>query len=479
MNKNIKGRQGEINNIARLRKIEKPWGYELIFTEGTKYTGKVIVVNEGERLSLHYHNNKEETLFLRRGIAKVSLQGRTVTLRPGDRIHLLPKVKHRIEALEECEFFEASTPELSQSVRLEDDYGRAQPPSFAVIMAGGEGMRLWPLSRRSRSKHLLNLTGNASLIQETVKRIRGTFCLHDIFVVTQCDQFDRLKAEITDISRANFILEPMARNTAPCAGLAAIKLEQICPEGIMVLLPADHLIEGEENFLESLATAVQVARADNQLVLLGIKPKRGDTGYGYIHLGRPYKKSKGLSALSIKGFIEKPDSEQAEHLFKAGCYLWNSGIVVAKVSTLLEAIKAHLPDLHAGLRKIKRVLNGGNEESVSEKVYKDLKATSLDYGILEKARNVLVIPCDFAWSDLGSWTAVAEVHRSGVSGQQVVRDVEDCFIWSPNKLVAALGVKGLIVVETEDCLLICSKDRCQEVKVLVQELEKRGLREFI
>lgn len=463
---------------GRARKVEKPWGYELIFAQKGKYMGKVIVVNKGKRLSLHYHDDREETLFLSRGIAKVSVQGRTMTLRPGESIHILPKVRHRIEAIEDCQLFEVSTPEVSPPVRLEDDYDRTQQPSFAVFMAGGEGVRLWPLSRKARPKHLLNLVRGTSLIRETVDRIRGDFPVHNVFIVTQRHHFDQLFAEIPDIPQMNFILEPLARNTAACAGLAALKLEQIYPEAVVALLPADHFIEGKERFLEILNIAIQAARDTSELVLLGVKPTRMDSGYGYFQLGARHKEFNGLPVSRLTKFLEKPGIEVTEQLLKNGLCLWNSGIVVTKVSTLLNAIKLYLPDLHAGLEKIRRSLGKESEESVTEKVYKSLPTISLDYGILEKAPNVLAIPGDFGWSDLGSWAGVGELCPS-VTRRQVFVDAEDCFVWSPNKLVAALGVKGLIVIETDDCIFICSKERGQDVRLLVEELEKAGLKEYL
>ncbi len=335
------------------------------------------------------------------------------------------------------------------------------------------------LSRRARPKHLLNLVGKSSLIRDTVERIRPAFSVHDIYIVTQRDQFDGILAEVPEIPKGNFIIEPYARNTAACAGLAAIKLEQIYPDGVVALLPADHFVEGGERFLEVLNVAIQLARDEEELILLGVKPTRADSGYGYLQLGARHRGLNGLPAFKLKKFLEKPGQEDAEELLKRGSCLWNSGILVTRVSILLDAVRRYLPDLYTGLERIRRAAGKSGVESVTEKVYQELPSISLDYGILERASNLLAVPGDFGWSDLGSWAALGELYPAGATGRQVFVDGEDCFIWSPKKLVATLGVKGLVVAESEDCLLICSKERCQDVKLLVRELDRLGLGEHL
>lgn len=475
--------------MSFMEKIDKPWGHELIFAQAPGYIGKVLHVKSGEGLSLQYHNVKDETIWVQKGLLRLKFQQgsgpfKTLLLKKGDSFRIPPRMKHRMEAVEDCEILEVSTPQTGDVVRLEDNYGRALGLEVAVIMAGGEGTRLWPWSRCQRPKHLLNLLGDHSLLKETIKRVRLGFSPHQIFLITQKNQVKGIMEDLPELPGENIISEPWGRNTAPAAGLAAVKLREICGDAVMILLPADHYINQGDKLLAALKAASQVARQENALVVVGVKPTGPESGFGYLHLKDKLKRLSGQWVYSLDRFVEKPPKKMAESFLKQGGYLWNCGILVTPVAVLLEALKAHLPRLYAGLEKIGQVLGKANEEEVTARVYRRLQGMSLDYGILEKSKRVLAVAGNFAWSDVGCWQALDGLlgkKKSGniIAARRMTIDTKDCLIYSPQKLVATLGIENLIVVETADSLLVCRKDRSQDVKLLVDRLRKQGLKEYL
>ena len=382
---------------------------------------------------------------------------------------------------------------------------------YAVILAGGSGTRFWPLSRESRPKQLLQIVGEDSLLRETIKRIRGFVPGKNIWIVTTEDKAQDIRFHIDSLGplakEIQFINEPLGRNTAPAVGLAALYLNQVSPESIMVVLPSDHAIPDADKFLRDLKPAVQGAKEDS-LVTFGIKPIRPETGYGYIKV-RSKMKSKGL--LKVDRFFEKPDLKTAKRYLSHGGYFWNSGIFVFKTSQLLTEIQTHLPSLYDALKKIEVILFQPDKPykrdkldrpsipqsppSVAEQLrrtgaignrqlvtlYSRLKPISIDYGIMERSPNILMVHARFRWSDLGSWAALDEViekDKTGniLKGNTINIGSQNSTVFAGDRLVATIGLKDMVVVDTPDATLVTPKDRVQEVRKIVETL-KQGDRE--
>ncbi len=362
---------------------------------------------------------------------------------------------------------------------------------FAVIMAGGSGTRFWPLSREKMPKQLLKIGAEDTLIQETVKRVLPLINREDIFVVTNHNLADaintQLSAKFGETWDMNFILEPEARNTAPALGLAALHLNRIDPDGIMVVFSADHSIRKADEFLRLLRKAGNAA-VDNYLVTLGIKPDRPETGYGYIKAGDPCYgseiKDQNAGVCRVEAFVEKPNIETARDYLRQGKYYWNSGIFIWKTSALLHEIEKHAPSLYKGLMEIQKSIGTDTETEVIRQVFKKLESISIDYAVMEKTDRAAVIPADIGWSDVGSWTALDDVSERDASGNVIAGNVididsHDSIIYAEKRLVATIGLKNVVVVDTPDATLVCSKDRAQDVKKVVEELKKRKTGEHL
>ncbi len=353
---------------------------------------------------------------------------------------------------------------------------------FAVIMAGGSGTRFWPLSREKMPKQLLKIGAEDTLIQETVKRVLPLIKREDIFIVTSHGISDaintQLSAKFGETWDRNFILEPEARNTAPALGLAALHLNRIDPEGIMVVFSADHSIRKADEFLNLLRKAGNAA-FDDYLVTLGIKPDRPETGYGYIKAGDPcYGSGDNAGVCKVEAFVEKPNIETAREYLRQGRYYWNSGIFIWKTRVFLQEIEKHAPALYKGLMEIQKTIGTENETEVIQQVFKKLESISIDYAVMEKTDRAAVIPADIGWSDVGSWTALDDVSDRDASGNIIAGNVididsHDSIIYAEKRLVATIGLKDMVVVDTPDATLVCSKERAQDVKKVVEELKKR------
>jgi mannose-1-phosphate guanylyltransferase len=355
---------------------------------------------------------------------------------------------------------------------------------YAVIMAGGIGSRFWPRSRERMPKHLLDIEGERTIIRETVDRIRPLVPPEKTLVVTGRSHAAELIRQLPEIPAGNILIEPVGRNTAPCIGLAALHILRQTEDDVMLVLPSDHRIGDEETFREVLRTAAGAASRGGPLVTVGIRPTGPETGYGYIERGERIEAAGAEGIYRVRSIREKPPREEAERLFAQGGFLWNSGMFVWKASAILSAIARHLPELHEGLAEIRDALGTDREEAVVASVYTAQPAVSIDCGVMEKAREVLVVPGDFGWSDLGSWDAlweVSEKDEQGIAarGRCLGKDAADCLVHSPGKLVALVGVRDLLVVDTEDALLICRRGRSQDVRSVVAALEKEGLKSYL
>ncbi|MEW6264884.1 MAG: mannose-1-phosphate guanylyltransferase [Thermodesulfobacteriota bacterium] len=349
---------------------------------------------------------------------------------------------------------------------------------FALIMAGGRGTRFWPLSREHRPKQLLALAGPTALLRETVDRIQPLVPSERILVVTGAAHAGAVAEMLPELPPANVLAEPVGRNTAPCIGLGAHWVMQRDQEGLMLVLPADHAITRPDAFRAVAAAGLQSAWERKTLVTLGLKPDRPETGYGYIEAGSEGASLQGFQVLPVIRFHEKPTPEEARAYLATGRFYWNSGIFIWPARVILEWIKRLLPDLAMELNELASGLGGSVFETMMAERYRRLPAVSIDYGVMERAKGALVLPADFGWSDVGSWRAAAEYwpRREGHAAQARVVSVDStgCLVYSPDKLVALVGVTDLVVVETPDALLICAKNRDQDVRRVVEALEKSG-----
>jgi len=350
---------------------------------------------------------------------------------------------------------------------------------YAVIMAGGRGTRFWPRSTEKRPKHLLEVFGSKSLLRETFERIRPLVPVENIIVVTGQGHVRDVRRQLPEIPGENVLIEPEGRNTAPCIGLAAINLLRKDPTGTMIVLPADHYIADRESFLSAIDAAARTAEIGG-LVAVGVKPRGPETGYGYVEKGEPSGLKKGVKVYRARSFREKPDLRKAKEFVRSNRFLWNSGIFAWKASVILDAIQSNLPELHRGLLEIKKALGSRGEKSVIRKVYRSIEPVSIDYGVMEKSRDVFLVEGSFGWSDVGSWDALLDLlpgddNENVIIGNAVSIDAEKSYVYSPDRLVALLGVKDLIIVDTPDSLLICRRGMSQDVKKIVDHLEKKKM----
>jgi len=349
------------------------------------------------------------------------------------------------------------------------------------------GTRFWPRSREKFPKHLLEVIGKGTMLQNTVKRLEGIVRDEDIFIVTNRTQKAQLAKQLPQIADENLIVEPVVRNTAPCIALAAYHVRRVDPNAVMIVLPADHLIQDVDEFKRILRVAVQTAQESDALLTIGIKPTHPETGYGYIQINPddgPQNPFFSRGVFKVKAFAEKPNPQTAERFLASGDFFWNSGMFVWRVDVILAQLRKCLPDLADALERINGAMGTSQYQQTLDLTYGMIRGISIDYGVMEKAPTVYVIPGTFGWNDLGSWDEVARIsgkddRGNSITGSVVQIDTQNCLIYSPGKLVAAIGIEDLIVVNTEDALLICRKGRSQEVKEISDYLKRKQMTEFL
>jgi mannose-1-phosphate guanylyltransferase len=366
----------------------------------------------------------------------------------------------------------------------------SKPKFYPVVLAGGRGTRFWPLSRKRMAKQLLPLNSRDSMIQETVARLLPTADAAQFWVITNSDLRDNIVKQLRKLNKKQILPEPAARNTAPAIGLAAFILLHQDPDAVLGLFPSDHVIGDEKKFRKNLAQALELAASGENIVVMGIKPTRAETGYGYVETGAVRKGS----VRRVRRFTEKPDSARAEQFVEAGNYFWNSGMFVWSASTLAAALTEHLPKTAAILGQIAATYGTRKFESTFSRLYPKCENISVDYAIMEPRSakgevdsNIYCIPAEFSWNDLGSWAALYE-HRTG-AGEQIANVVdaagnfalnaEGNFVHAPGKFVATLGVKNLVVVDTGDALLITTRDHSQDVGKVVKYLDEKKLTKLV
>ncbi len=360
---------------------------------------------------------------------------------------------------------------------------------FPVIMAGGVGTRFWPRSREKSPKQLLEIVNKGTLIQNTARRLARFVDAKNIFVVTNKTQKSLTSKQLAevDVETEKILIEPVGRNTAACIGLAALHIRRVDPNAVMVVLPSDHLIKDLVEYERIIKLAVEIADESRSLVTIGIKPEFPETGYGYIQMFNEEGKhnpffSRGVN--KVKTFAEKPSLQVAEKFIASGDFLWNSGQFVWRADVILHKLQVYLPELYAELMKIDRAIGTSHYATVLDQVYGLIRGISIDYGVMEKAENVYIIPGTFGWSDIGSWDEVYKMsgkddRGNSVTGKFIPKDTSNCLVYSENRLVAAVGVDDLIIVDTEDALLICKRGRSQEVKEIADYLKRKQMNEYL
>ena len=346
---------------------------------------------------------------------------------------------------------------------------------YAVIMAGGSGTRLWPLSRRNYPKQALKLVGEKTMFQYAVERIRPIFPPERILVVTLAKHAPILMEQVPELPARNFILEPEGRGTAPAIGLAAIHIAEQDPGARMVILTADHFITKTERFCEVLVAAEKVA--DGRLVTLGIQPSNASTGFGYIHQADRAGEENGFPFYAVERFTEKPDPDTARKMVDSGEYSWNSGMFVWQVKRILGEFQRQMPDFHTQLMEVRAALGSPEYRAVIERVWPQVSKQTIDYGVMEGASDVVVIPVDIGWADIGSWGSLfdllpADANDNVFVGPHIGIDTKNTLIFGDSRLVAVMGVQDLVIVDTPDVVMVCAREREQDVKALVELLKE-------
>ncbi len=363
-----------------------------------------------------------------------------------------------------------------------------------VILAGGSGTRFWPRSRRARAKQVLALDGEKSMIQQTVERLKPLAGLDKTWIVTNEFLAQEIADQLPGLPAEQIVQEPVARNTAPACGLAAFLIEKLNPDAVLGVFPSDHVIADEPRFLKALQKGIKLAAAGENIVVLGIEPVRAETGYGYIETG---DLAQDDSALHVRRFTEKPNQNRAEEFVAAGSYYWNSGMFLWSARTLANAVREHLPETAPLLEGIAATWGTHNFEETFRALYPKCENISVDYAVLEPRSakgehlsNLYCLPAEFSWNDLGSWASLYEYQLEtrlrgdpegnvADTGGHMAIEASDNYIFSPKKFVALVGVENLVVVDTEDALLIAHRDHSQDVGKIVKELGLTGKNELL
>lgn len=356
----------------------------------------------------------------------------------------------------------------------------------AVILAGGGGTRLWPVSRKNSPKQARPFLDDDTLLQKTFKRVQKKFGLRDIIISTGEQYYDLIHEQIPQVQRGQYILEPAKKDTAAAIGLVATYLYHHSPQEKMVIIYADAYVGEEDKYIRTLNLVEQVLNEYPGLtVLVGLKPEYPETGYGYIRRGEPFFRIRKSDIYQVNRFVEKPDLATAKKYIKHGGYFWNPGMFAWQVDYLLGLYKKYLPRMSEILMTIKKAIGTKSEPQVLRDQFNKIEPISIDYGILEKTREILLIPADFEWSDVGSWKAIKDLllvdkSKNLVRGNVLDIDSKNCLLYGySDKLLATVGLEDMVVVETEDAILVCPAGRAQEVKEVVERLNKNEMKEYL
>ncbi|MBI3384964.1 mannose-1-phosphate guanylyltransferase [Candidatus Gottesmanbacteria bacterium] len=348
---------------------------------------------------------------------------------------------------------------------------------FGVILAGGGGTRLWPKSRNARPKQFLKIGSSNTLLQDTYDRLVANIPSENILIVTSRDYVEEIKKELPGFKAENILVEPSPKNTAPAIALAVWEINKRDPDSVIGSFASDHLVRNKSEFVNVLATAYQAAEVSSDLVTVGILPSKADDSLGYIHAGSEFE-IENKSVFKVKRFTEKPDLTLAKAFLASGDYFWNASYFLGKASTFLESYRKFMPELSLVIDKISE-----KSETEADKLWSTLENIAIDYGIMEKAKNLVMVPADFGWSDVGNWVVLMEVFPKTADGnvllgdhsaKHVLLDSKDCLVYGDGSLITTIGVSDLIIVQTQDAILICHKDQAQKVKNLVEVLKNEG-----
>ena len=351
-----------------------------------------------------------------------------------------------------------------------------------VILAGGSGTRLWPRSREKSPKHLLTLHGAQSLLQSTYARVSRL--TDNVYIVTEQSQLKSIREQLPKLSDEHFIVEPARRGTASALGLAALAIAERDPQATMLSVHADHYLGHDEDaYLKTLDAEARWAESRRSLVTVGLRPPYASTAFGYIQVGPPLNGDEAPAVYRVVRFVEKPDLKTAESFLASGSYLWNLGLFSWPVDVLFSEMAAHAPQLYAGLEQVRQARRAGRADE-ADRLYQTLPTEAIDYAVLERTTNLLVVGATFEWHDLGSWADLHDILQRDeagnfVEGESVLIDSKNCMIHSPHKLVAAVGLDDMVVIETDDAILICPKARSQDVKLIVDRLKQMGKTQYL
>lgn len=356
---------------------------------------------------------------------------------------------------------------------------------YTLIMAGGSGTRFWPRSKTRKPKQYLNIFGEDSLLEDTIKRFSSFTAEENIYIVSSATQAEVLEKQATMLPKKNLIYEPIGRNTLPCIGLAAMYAEQENNDGIMVVSPSDHLITNTELFKDTVLAATKIADERDGIVTIGISPTYPATGYGYVKTAENITGGEKIPQFKVERFVEKPDEATATSYLEQGGFYWNSGLFVFKVSVFLEAVEKFAPSLYADLRKIQADFGNPTYPQTLDTIYRAVESISVDYGIMEHADNIYLVEGNFDWNDLGSWESVyltdnkKDENGNAGSGESLLVDTKNSYVYSDKGLVAVVGLEDVIVVQDGNTTLVCKRDRAEDVKKVVDQLKSKKRDEYL
>lgn len=356
---------------------------------------------------------------------------------------------------------------------------------YTVIMAGGQGTRLWPLSRKKLPKQLQNLISNRSLIQETYERLKPLIKPEQVIISTTPEYIEEIKKHLPEIPKENYIIEPFANGNAAACGLVSTLLQQRDRGAIAAFLPADHAIRNDQLFLDTLKYTTDLCtKYPQKIITIGITPSRPDTGLGYIQIGEEFK-DEALTAYQVKRFVEKPDLSHATDYVKSGQYFWNSGTFVWATDHFMKLMKEYIPKTYSALETISNAYEQSNYLETLNRNYSKTENISIDYGIMEKTKDILVVPGNFGWSDIGNWSTLFELlseinnNKLVSRGHHISHEDKDCLVYANDKLVATIGLENVVVIDTDDAILICNRQKAHQVKDLLAKLKKAGKEEYL
>jgi mannose-1-phosphate guanylyltransferase len=353
---------------------------------------------------------------------------------------------------------------------------------YALILAGGKGTRLYPLSRSNNPKQFLKLINNKSFLRSTVDRIKPMVTKENIYIVTNEEYYEKVKQELPELDEDNIFAEPENKETATCIGLSAAKLLKKDKDAIMMVFPSDHHISGEKSFIDTLNQAVEIADKRRGLVTIGIEPTRPETGYGYIEMGS--RVNVGMTTYKVERFTEKPNLEVAKDFLLKGTYLWNSGMFIWRADVFLREMEKYLPKMYKSMMDIYQHLGMPEEKEKVKEQYSQIDGISVDFGIMQKTRKGYVIKCEFGWDDIGTFASLSRFFNNfrgnNVSGSIFLEESENCTVVAGEKMIIGFGIEDLVIVESDDVILVMNKAKDQEIKHLVDKIKKEsGMSKYI